>query len=72
LGADRIDEIYNAQVGRLMESYLAEIATDPNLSIDKFVGLAELIPEQAKFNEDGMYRAIDIYLKVVCCILFNK
>ncbi|KAJ3673941.1 hypothetical protein LUZ60_005933 [Juncus effusus] len=52
-----------AQVGRLMESYLAEIATDPNLSIEKFVNLAELIPEQARFNEDGMYRAIDIYLK---------
>lgn len=55
-----------------MESYLAEIATDPNLSIEKFIGLAELIPEQAKFNEDSMYRAIDIYLKVVCCVSFNK
>uniref|UniRef100_J3LL75 NPH3 domain-containing protein n=1 Tax=Oryza brachyantha TaxID=4533 RepID=J3LL75_ORYBR len=56
-----------AQVGRLMESYLAEIASDENLSIDKFTALAELIPERARFNEDGMYRAIDIYLKVRSC-----
>lgn len=50
-------------VGRLMEAYLAEIASDANLPIDKFTGLAEMIPERARFNEDGMYRAIDIYLK---------
>ncbi|KAK3150808.1 hypothetical protein QOZ80_3AG0238080 [Eleusine coracana subsp. coracana] len=48
-------------VGRLMEAYLAEIASDVNLSIDKFTGFAEMIPERARFNEDGMYRAI--YLK---------
>ncbi|KAH0468526.1 hypothetical protein IEQ34_003559 [Dendrobium chrysotoxum] len=51
------------RVGRLMESYLAEIASDPNLGIAKFVSFAELIPEQAKVTEDDMYRAIDIYLK---------
>lgn len=51
------------RVGKLMESYLAEIATDPNLTASKFIGLAELIPEQARVTEDGMYRAIDIYLK---------
>lgn len=50
-------------VGKLMESYLAEIASDVNLPIDKFTDLAEMIPERARFNEDGMYRAIDIYLK---------
>ncbi|CAN6313664.1 unnamed protein product [Urochloa humidicola] len=52
-----------AVVGRLVEAYLAEIASDANLPIDKFTGLAEMIPERARFNEDGMYRAIDIYLK---------
>jgi hypothetical protein len=51
-------------VGRLMESYLAEISSDVNLPVDKFTALAELIPERSRFNEDGMYRAIDIYLKV--------
>ncbi|KAF7128860.1 hypothetical protein RHSIM_Rhsim10G0102500 [Rhododendron simsii] len=50
-------------VGRLMESYLAEIASDRNLSVSKFVSLGELVPEQSRVTEDGMYRAIDIYLK---------
>ncbi|XP_039146380.1 BTB/POZ domain-containing protein SR1IP1-like [Dioscorea cayenensis subsp. rotundata] len=50
-------------VGQLMERYLAEIASDHNLPISKFVSLAELIPEQARFREDGMYRAIDVFLK---------
>lgn len=52
------------RVGKLMESYLAEIASDRNLPVSKFIGLAELIPEQSRITEDGMYRAIDIYLKV--------
>ncbi|XP_027193422.1 BTB/POZ domain-containing protein SR1IP1-like isoform X3 [Cicer arietinum] len=51
------------KVGKLMENYLAEIATDRNLSVAKFISLAELIPEQSKPTEDGMYRATDIFLK---------
>ncbi|XP_057960400.1 BTB/POZ domain-containing protein SR1IP1 [Malania oleifera] len=51
------------RVGKLMENYLAEIASDRNLSVLRFIGLAELIPEQSRITEDGMYRAIDIYLK---------
>ncbi|ESW28725.1 hypothetical protein PHAVU_002G012500 [Phaseolus vulgaris] len=51
------------RVGKLMENYLAEIATDRNLPVPKFTCLAELIPEQSRPTEDGMYRAIDIYLK---------
>ncbi|XP_031279094.1 BTB/POZ domain-containing protein SR1IP1 [Pistacia vera] len=51
------------RVGKLMENYLAEIASDRNLSVAKFISLAELIPEQSRVTEDGMYRAIDIYLK---------
>ncbi|KAM0032317.1 putative BTB/POZ domain, NPH3 domain, NPH3/RPT2-like family protein [Helianthus debilis subsp. tardiflorus] len=51
------------KVGKLMECYLAEIASDRNLLVSKFINLAEHIPEQAKVSEDGMYRAIDIYLK---------
>lgn len=52
------------RVGRLMESYLTEIASDLNLTVSKFIGLTELIPEQSRVTEDGIYRAIDIYLKV--------
>ncbi|KAF8020809.1 hypothetical protein BT93_G1284 [Corymbia citriodora subsp. variegata] len=51
------------RVGKLMENYLAEIASDRNLSVSRFINLAELVPEQARVTEDGMYRAIDIYLK---------
>ncbi|KAK6923983.1 BTB/POZ domain [Dillenia turbinata] len=51
------------RVGKLMESYLAEIASDRNLTVSKFISLAEVVPEQARITEDGMYRAIDIYLK---------
>ncbi|QCD91396.1 hypothetical protein DEO72_LG4g2361 [Vigna unguiculata] len=51
------------RVGKLMENYLAEIATDRNLPVPKFTSLAESIPEQSRPTEDGMYRAIDIYLK---------
>ncbi|KAK7330977.1 hypothetical protein VNO77_25184 [Canavalia gladiata] len=67
--ADDDDEYFSPsqrdiyRVGKLMENYLAEIATDRNLPVSKFISLAELIPEQSRPTEDGMYRAIDIYLK---------
>ncbi|GFP96102.1 BTB/POZ domain-containing protein at5g67385 [Phtheirospermum japonicum] len=51
------------RVTKLMENYLAEIASDRNLSVSKFISLAEVVPEQCRMTEDGMYRAIDIYLK---------
>ncbi|XP_073271686.1 BTB/POZ domain-containing protein SR1IP1-like [Primulina huaijiensis] len=51
------------RVTRLLENYLSEIASDRNLSVTKFVVFAELIPEQPRVTEDGMYRGIDIYLK---------
>lgn len=56
------------RVGKLVENYLAEIATDPNLQVTKFVSIAELIPQQSRLIEDGIYRAIDIYLKVLSLI----
>ncbi|XP_022986739.1 BTB/POZ domain-containing protein SR1IP1-like [Cucurbita maxima] len=51
------------RVGKLMENYMAEIASDPNLSLSKFINLVELVPEHSRATEDGIYRAIDIYLK---------
>ncbi|KAL5064055.1 hypothetical protein RYX36_025792 [Vicia faba] len=69
-GYNEQDEYYSSssqrdviKVGKLLESYLAEIATDRNLSVPKFICLAELMPEKSRTVEDGMYRAIDIYLK---------
>lgn len=55
------------RVTKLMENFVSEIASDRNLSVSTFISLAELIPEQARLTEDGMYRAIDIYLKVCTC-----
>ncbi|XP_073121280.1 BTB/POZ domain-containing protein SR1IP1-like [Henckelia pumila] len=56
------------RVAKLLENYVSEIASDRNLSVTKFVDLAELIPEQPRVTEDGMYRAIDIYLKAHPCL----
>lgn len=51
-------------VSKLLDNYLAEIARDPNLSITKFQVLAESLPGNARTCHDGLYRAIDTYLKV--------
>ncbi|CAN0862068.1 BTB/POZ domain-containing protein DOT3 [Linum grandiflorum] len=52
-----------ASVSKLLDNYLAEIAKDPNVSVTKFQVLAEALPESARACHDGLYRAIDIYLK---------
>lgn len=50
-------------VAKLMDGYMAEIAPDVNLKLSKFQALAAAIPEYARPLDDGLYRAIDIYLK---------
>lgn len=52
------------KVGRLIDSYLAEIAPDPYLNLQKFTAMIEILPDYARVIDDGLYRAIDIYLKV--------
>ncbi|KAL3376370.1 hypothetical protein AABB24_003008 [Solanum stoloniferum] len=51
------------KVGKLMQDYLAEIASDSNLSVSEFISVAEVAPEQLRITEDMMYKAIDVYLK---------
>jgi hypothetical protein len=51
-------------VANLIDSYLAEVAPDVNLKLAKFQSLAAAVPEYARSLDDGIYRAIDIYLKV--------
>jgi hypothetical protein len=51
-------------VANLIDSYLAEVAPDVNLKLAKFQSLAAAVPEYARPLDDGIYRAIDIYLKV--------
>ncbi|TKY74801.1 BTB/POZ domain-containing protein NPY1 [Spatholobus suberectus] len=50
-------------VGKLVDGYLGEIAHDPNLGLSSFVDLSQSIPGFARPDHDGLYRAIDIYLK---------
>ncbi|KAL2345386.1 hypothetical protein Fmac_006671 [Flemingia macrophylla] len=52
------------KVSKLLDSYLAEVALDPNLSPSKFTALTELLPDHARIVSDGLYRAVDIFLKV--------
>ncbi|MQM08534.1 hypothetical protein Taro_041391 [Colocasia esculenta] len=50
-------------VAKLLDGYLAEIARDPNLPLSQFVDLIEMIPGVSRPVHDGLYRAIDMYLK---------
>lgn len=52
------------KVSNLVDSYLAEVAPDVNFKFPKFQSLAATIPDFARPLSDGIYRAIDIYLKV--------
>ncbi|KAJ1694522.1 hypothetical protein LUZ63_011220 [Rhynchospora breviuscula] len=51
------------KVGRLIDKYLAEISPDQGLKVQKFLGLAESLPDGARECYDGVYRALDIYLE---------
>ncbi|KAI4299969.1 hypothetical protein L6164_033390 [Bauhinia variegata] len=50
-------------VAKLIDGYLAEVAPDVKLKLPKFQALAAAVPEYARPLDDGLYRAIDIYLK---------
>ncbi|VAI21688.1 unnamed protein product [Triticum turgidum subsp. durum] len=50
-------------VGKLVDNYLAEVASDANLKPAKFCELALAMPDHARIYDDGVYRAVDIYLK---------
>lgn len=51
------------KVSKLVDNYLAEIAPDANLKLNKFIAVAETLPAHARTFHDGLYRAIDVYLK---------
>lgn len=56
------------KVGRLIDSYLQVVAKDFKMPVSRFVFLAETLPDIARQDHDGLYKAINIYLKV--CLLF--
>ncbi|KAK7389531.1 hypothetical protein VNO78_24657 [Psophocarpus tetragonolobus] len=51
------------KVAKLVDSYLAEAALDSNFTLSDFVTLASALPSHARATHDGLYRAIDTYLK---------
>ncbi|XP_019195514.1 PREDICTED: BTB/POZ domain-containing protein At5g66560 isoform X2 [Ipomoea nil] len=65
-GEDEHDSVRSADVmlvGKLIDGYLSEIASDSNLKPEKFCELAVSLPDQARLFDDGLYRAVDVYLK---------
>uniref|UniRef100_A0ACD6A5T8 Uncharacterized protein n=1 Tax=Avena sativa TaxID=4498 RepID=A0ACD6A5T8_AVESA len=49
---------------KLVDGYLAEVAADLNLPVSSFVRLATSMPESARPAHDGLYTAIDVFLKL--------
>lgn len=53
-----------SKVGIIYDSYLKIIAGESSLTVSKFIELANALPEMARKEHDGLYQAIDVYLKV--------
>ncbi|KAK1281711.1 Root phototropism protein 3 [Acorus calamus] len=62
------EEIYKSgaaavKVSKLVDSYLAEAAVDAGMTVAEFEALATALPGHARATDDGLYRAVDMYLK---------
>ncbi|XP_027347916.1 BTB/POZ domain-containing protein At3g44820-like isoform X2 [Abrus precatorius] len=51
------------KVAKLIDDYIAEIASDVNLKPLKIRTLVEALPDSSRSLHDGLYRALDIYFK---------
>ncbi|CAM0950812.1 unnamed protein product [Alopecurus aequalis] len=51
------------KVVRIFDEYLQTLALNGEFPIGKFVDLVECLPDIARNNHDGLYHAIDTYLK---------
>ncbi|KAG9130233.1 hypothetical protein Leryth_004295 [Lithospermum erythrorhizon] len=58
-----LSEASKLMVVKLIDCYLAEIAKDPRLPLSSFLGIAEMTSGFTRPSHDGLYRAIDTYLK---------
>lgn len=63
-GSGILSEASELMVAKLIDGYLAEIAKDPDLPLSIFVATAEMVSAFPRPKNDGLYRAIDTYLKV--------
>ncbi|KAF7843296.1 root phototropism protein 3-like [Senna tora] len=62
-GGGKMSGVALVKVAKLVDCYLAEAAVDANLSLSMFVELAGALPPHSRATDDGLYRAIDTYLK---------
>ncbi|XP_010444645.1 PREDICTED: BTB/POZ domain-containing protein NPY3-like [Camelina sativa] len=59
-----VSDSSKANVAKLIDGYLAEISRiEPNLSPLKFISIAEKVSNFPRSSHDGVYRAIDMFLK---------
>ncbi|GAB2268147.1 hypothetical protein Dimus_003126 [Dionaea muscipula] len=58
-----LTEASKLMVAKLTDAYLAEISKDHNLLASRFLELAEVVSSITRPSHDGLYRAIDTYLK---------
>lgn len=60
------------KVARTFDEYLRAVALHADFPVGKFVDLAECLPDIARNDHDGLYHAIDTYLKVTESITPSK
>ncbi|XP_076932052.1 phototropic-responsive NPH3 family protein NPY4-like [Bidens hawaiensis] len=58
-----VDSGAKVKVAKLVDCYLAEIARNPDLPLSKFTDLADMVSTLSRPSHDGIYRAIDMFLK---------
>ncbi|XP_076949923.1 phototropic-responsive NPH3 family protein NPY4-like [Bidens hawaiensis] len=58
-----VDSGAKVKVAKLIDCYLAEIARNPELPLSKFTDLADMGSALSRPSHDGIYRAIDMFLK---------
>ncbi|KAL2460321.1 BTB/POZ domain-containing protein NPY2 [Abeliophyllum distichum] len=63
-GQGILSEASKLMVAKLIDGYLSEIAKDPNLPLSVFIGISEMVSSFYRPAHDGIYGAIDTYLKV--------
>ncbi|PKA50545.1 Root phototropism protein 2 [Apostasia shenzhenica] len=51
------------RTARTVDAFVAEIATEEELPVSKFAGIAGALQKSARRFDDDVYRAVDIYLK---------
>ncbi|BAF18908.1 BTB/POZ domain-containing protein NPY1 [Oryza sativa Japonica Group] len=59
-----VDDESLLALSKIVDGYLAEVASDPNLSVSSFVAVATSMPDAARATHDGLYTAIDVFLKL--------